>query len=72
MDHTLKNNGGYLSQACSSAEIFAALYLNVLKLGKVERPIVPAQFPGVPGANNANDFPLPCRGHEFIKYSRIT
>jgi transketolase len=56
MDHTLKNNGGYLSQACSSAEIFAALYLSVLKLGKVEHPIVPAQFPGVPGANNAKYF----------------
>ena len=29
LDHTLKNNGGYLSQACSAAEILATLYLKV-------------------------------------------
>ena len=28
-DHVLKNNGGYLSQACSSAEMFSAfIYTN--------------------------------------------
>ncbi|MFZ5986161.1 MAG: transketolase [Bacillota bacterium] len=52
LEHTIKNNGGYLSQACSSAEIFATLYTRVMKLGKVERPMVPAQFTGVPGPEN--------------------
>ncbi len=27
LEHTLKNNGGYLSQACSAAEILATLYV---------------------------------------------
>ncbi|TAL30356.1 MAG: transketolase [Spirochaetes bacterium] len=50
--HTVKNNGGYLSQACSSAELFATLYLRVLNLGPVAKPIVPPRFPGVPGPGN--------------------
>jgi transketolase len=49
--HTLSHNGGYLSQACSSAEIFATLYCNVLKLAPLEKPIVPSPFRGTPGAN---------------------
>lgn len=56
LEHTIKNNGGYLSQACSSAEILATLYLKVLNIGPVEKPITPAQFPGVPGPNNKNYF----------------
>ncbi|HEX9058549.1 MAG TPA: transketolase, partial [Clostridia bacterium] len=36
LEHTILNKGGYLSQACSSAEIFAALYTKVLNLGEVE------------------------------------
>ncbi len=54
MEHTIKNNGGYLSQACSSAEIFAALYLKILNLEAVENPILPGKFQGVPGHNNPN------------------
>ena len=27
LDHTLNRRGGYLSQACSSAEIIASLYI---------------------------------------------
>ncbi len=56
LEHTIKNNGGYLSQACSSAEIFAALYMQVLKLGKLEEPLVPKPFPGVPGPGNTGYF----------------
>lgn len=52
MEHTIKNNGGYLSQACSSAEIFATLYLNVLNIEKLKKPLVPGKFQGVPGPNN--------------------
>lgn len=56
MEHTIKNKGGYLSQACSSAEIFATLYLNVLNIEKLEEPLAPGKFPGVPGPNNENYF----------------
>jgi transketolase len=51
-EHTLKNNGGYLSQACSSAEMFAALYTRIMRLGPSEAPLIPAPFAGVPGPHN--------------------
>lgn len=54
MEHTIKNNGGYLAQACSSAEIFATLYQNVLHLEKPEKPLEPGVFAGVPGPGNPN------------------
>jgi transketolase len=56
LDHTLKHNGGYLSQACSSAEIFVTLYLQIMKLGPSQGPLIPHPFPGVPGAGNPNFF----------------
>lgn len=52
LEQTLRNNGGYLSQACSSAEIFAVLYSAVMKLGKVSAPVVPGKFSGTPGRDN--------------------
>jgi transketolase len=54
LEFTIKNNGGYLSQACSSAEIFAALYTKIMKLGPGQAPMVPPPFPGVPGPDNPN------------------
>lgn len=54
--HTIKNNGGYLSQACSSAEILATLYTCVMKLGPSQAPPIPLPFPGVPGPNNSDYF----------------
>lgn len=51
-DHVMKNNGGYLSQACSSAEIFATLYTRIMNLGPSEGPPVPPPFAGVPGPDN--------------------
>lgn len=48
--HTLAWNGGYLSQACSSAEIFAVLYGRVLKLQPLAKPIVPERFHETPKA----------------------
>ncbi|WP_287372516.1 transketolase [Oceanithermus sp.] len=48
---TLKNGGGYLSQACSSAEILATLYTRVMNLGPSVAPPVPPPFGGVPGKN---------------------
>lgn len=56
LEHTIKNNGGYLSQACSSAEIWASLYTKILNIGESEAPLVPAPFPGVPSADNKNYF----------------
>lgn len=47
-DHVLKNNGGYLSQACSSAEMFSALYTQILNLGDSVVPMVPEPFKSVP------------------------
>ncbi len=54
LEHTIENNGGYLSQACSSAEILACLYGRILKLGNVVIPKLPEKFSGVPGPENKN------------------
>ena len=56
LDHTIRNNGGYLSQACSSAEMLATLYVKVMDLGKIDMPLVPKPFPGVPGPGNPHYF----------------
>ena len=52
LEHTVKNNGGYLSQACSAAEIFAALYLEIMTIGPSTAPLIPRPFPGVPSPGN--------------------
>jgi transketolase len=52
LDHTIRNNGGYLSQACSAAEIFATMYEGVMNLSKVDKPLVPKPFLGVPSPAN--------------------
>jgi transketolase len=57
LEHTIKNNGGYLSQACSSAEIFSCLYLHIMKLEPVEKPLMPKPFMGTPSNNNKNYVP---------------
>lgn len=56
LHHTITNNGGYLSQACSSAEILATLYARVMTLGESVAPRVPLPFPGVPGPDNPDYF----------------
>lgn len=57
LEHTIKNNGGYLSQACSSAEIFASLYGGLMNLNPIKEPLVPKPFMGVPSPNNKNYLP---------------
>jgi transketolase len=52
LEHTIKNKGGYLSQACSSAEILSSLYLGIMNLAPVEKPLVPKPFAGVPSNEN--------------------
>ena len=49
----LDHGGGYLSQACSSAEILATLYLKIMHLGPSQGPALPPPFPGTPGAGTA-------------------
>jgi transketolase len=53
MEHTIASNGGYLSQACCSAEILATLYGKVMRLGSSVAPMTPGAFPGVPGPGNS-------------------
>lgn len=57
LEHVLRNKGGYLSQACSAAEILATLYMKVLNLGPVDMPLMPSPFPGVPGPLNRSISP---------------
>lgn len=54
LEHTIGANGGYVSQACSAAEILATLYVKTMNLGPVAAPIVPPPFQGVPGPANPN------------------
>lgn len=54
--HTMKHNGGYLSQACSAAESLALLYNELLALGAPTLPKVPLPFRGVPSAQNPDAF----------------
>lgn len=49
--HTV-THGGYLSQACSSAELFAYLYGRGMNLGPSEAPLVPPQLSGPPAIQN--------------------
>jgi transketolase len=53
LEHTITHNGGYMSQACSAAEIFATLYSGGMRLGAAQVPLVPPPFAGVPGAGNS-------------------
>ncbi|WP_299680062.1 thiamine pyrophosphate-dependent enzyme [uncultured Roseobacter sp.] len=52
-EHSIRNNGGYLSQACSAAEQLAWLYNEELTLGAPTLPLIPEPFGGVPSAENA-------------------
>lgn len=50
----MRNNGGYLSQACSAAEQLAFLYNEALNLGPSTMPMIPEPFGGVPSATNTD------------------
>ena len=51
-EHSMRNNGGYLSQACSAGEQLAWLYNEALNLGDPTLPMIPKPFEGVPSAAN--------------------
>jgi transketolase len=55
-DYVMRNNGGYLSQICSSAELFALMYGRVMTLGKSDAPMIPKPFTGVPSNSNTEFF----------------
>lgn len=44
LEYTLKNNGGYLSQACSGSIALATLYLRALRLGPSIAPPIPGPY----------------------------
>jgi transketolase len=56
LEHTVGNNGGYLSQACSAAEILATMYIRIMNLGATDGPIMPRPFAGTPGPDNPGAF----------------
>lgn len=56
LDHVLRNNGGYMSQACSAAELFAMLYTRAMNLGPSTAPLEPRRFGGVPGGSDSEFF----------------
>lgn len=47
-EHTAKQQGGYLSQVCSTAELLCTLYLRVLQILDSDAPMTPRPFPGHP------------------------
>jgi transketolase len=53
LQHVLVNGEGYLSQACSSAEILAMLYTRILHLAPLAAAYDPGPFEGVPGSGRA-------------------
>ncbi len=55
-EHTINNKGGYLSQACSSADFLALLYTKILKLGVSIAPPIPRPFTAPPSASNLESF----------------
>ena len=56
LEQALRDGGANVSQACSMAEIFGALYAKILNITEVETPLEPAYFPGAP-----------CKGNPGIK-----
>jgi transketolase len=41
LGHALKNNGGYMSQACSAAEMLSCMYGGLIDLPEVFEPLLP-------------------------------
>lgn len=70
----LDKGGCYLAQACSSAEMVASLYMEIMDLGPSVGEWEPIPFPGVPGPNNMdyqrgssyNGAPAPDKDRFFV------
>jgi len=70
LEHTLEH-GGYLSQACSSAEMLAFLYGRAMKLGKSTAPLVPPPFDGGPSAKNSGHSGADYNGPKGAAFDRF-
>ena len=71
LSHTV-NHGGYLSQACSSAEIFGLLYGDTMQLGPSEGPAIPPPFAGSPSASNPTQTSgMPYNGRRALHLDRF-
>lgn len=70
-EHTLSNNGGYLSQACSSAELLACLYAGAARLALPEQPVVPPAFTGVPSAGHPGSNGAAVHGERAPELDRL-
>ncbi len=53
-EHSIRNNGGYMSKACSSAQQLAWLYGEEPNLGEPTLPMVPEPFGGMPSEGNTD------------------
>ena len=51
LELTIKNNGCYLSQTLSCADLLATLYTQSLRLGQSQGDFIPGPNPGTPGHN---------------------
>jgi len=56
LEHTVKHNGGYLSQACSSSIILATLYLKLMNLGPSAGNPIPPKFESVPRPGSPKNY----------------
>jgi len=54
LSHSLKNNGGYMSQACSAAELLSCMYGGLVDLPELDEPLLPRSFEGTPGIGGVN------------------
>jgi transketolase len=54
LDHSLKNNGGYMSQACSASELLSCIYGGLVNLPKISTPLLPLNFQGTPAVGGLN------------------
>lgn len=50
LEQALRDGGCNISQACSMAEIFGALYTGILNITDLDSPLDPVLFPGAPRA----------------------
>ncbi len=71
LEHTIACNGGYLSQAASSAEILATLYTRIMHLGPSIAPPVPPPFSDVPGPGRPHVTGAGYNGPKGPEYDRF-
>ncbi|MGB3413845.1 MAG: thiamine pyrophosphate-dependent enzyme [Microbacteriaceae bacterium] len=71
LEQVLVQGGGYLGQACSSAEILATLFSEILNIGPSISPFTPGKFTGVPGTANPSPSGVGYLGEKRSDYDRF-